>query len=91
MAAYTTEKITPKYHDAIVAWQKKNFPELTFLEENWSKFYSQTPFALAAKIGKLNNEQIPNGRMAGKPRFESAGDMVGNMFYSARDIIRAQA
>src|SRR5437016_12149549 len=28
--------------------------------------------------------------MAGQPRYEHAGDMVGNMFYSARDIIRAQ-
>ena len=34
---------------------------------------------------------IQYGRMAGKPRFEKAGEMVGNMFYSARDIIRAQA
>jgi len=91
LAAYTTETITPKYHEAIVAWQKKNFPELTYLEENWSKFYSQTPFTLMAKIGKLNNEAIPFGRMAGKPRFENAGEMVGNMFYSARDIVRAQA
>jgi benzoyl-CoA 2,3-epoxidase subunit B len=91
LAAYTTETITPKYHDALVAWQKKNFPELRFLEDNWSKFYSQTPFALVAKIGKLNSETINFGRMAGKPRFENAGEMVGNMFYSARDIIRAQA
>jgi benzoyl-CoA 2,3-epoxidase subunit B len=91
LAAYTTEQITPRYHDAIVAWQKKNFPELAYLEQNWQKFYSQTPFALTAKVGKLNSDNILHGRMAGKPRFESAGEMVGNMFYSARDIIRAQA
>ena len=92
MAAYTTETITPKYHDAIVAWQKKNFPELQFLLDNWTKFYaSQTPFQLFAKIGKLPSEQINHGRMAGQPRIEHAGEMVGNMFYSARDIIRAQA
>jgi benzoyl-CoA 2,3-dioxygenase component B len=92
LAAYTTEKIQPKYHDALVAWQKKNFPELSFLEENWSKFYAnQTPFQLFAKIGKLNSDAIVFGRMAGQPRFERAGEMVGNMFYSARDIIRAQA
>lgn len=91
MAAYSTETITPKFHDAIVNWQKKNFPELQYLENNWSKFYSQTPFALVAKIGKLNSDNILFGRMAGKARFESAGDMVGNMFYSARDIVRAQA
>ena len=92
MAAYTTETITPKYHEAIVAWQKKNFPEMKFLEDNWSKHYAaQTPFQLFAKIGKLNSENIQFGRMVGKPRYEHAGEMVGNMFYSARDIIRAQA
>jgi len=91
LAAYTTDTIAPQYHDALVAWQRKNFPEFTFLEENWSKYYNQTPFQLFAKIGKLNSEQINFGRMAGQPRFERAGDMVGNMFYSARDIVRAQA
>lgn len=91
MAAYTTETITPKYHDALVAWQKKNFPELEFLQTNWSKYYNQTPFQLFAKVGKLNSDNIVAGRMQGQPRFEQAGDMVGNMFYSARDIIRAQA
>lgn len=91
MAAYTTETITPKYHDALVAWQKKNFPELDFLEQNWSTHYNQTPFQLFAKIGKLNSDNILFGRMAGQPRFERAGDMVGNMFYTARDVVRAQA
>ena len=92
MAAYTTETIEPRYHEALVAWQKKNFPELQFLQDNWTKYYaSQTPFQLFAKIGKLPSDQINHGRMAGQPRIEHAGEMVGNMFYSARDIIRAQA
>ncbi|HMC20259.1 MAG TPA: Phenylacetic acid catabolic protein [Thermoanaerobaculia bacterium] len=92
MAAYTTETITPKYHEALVLWQKKNFPELDFLTANWSKYYpTQTPYQLFAKIGKLNSETINFGRMAGQQRFERAGDMVGNMFYTARDIVRAQA
>ena len=92
MAAYTTETITPKYHDALVAWQKKNFPELEFLLANWKKYYpTQTPYQLFAKIGKLSSETINYGRMAGRPRLEKAGDMVGNMFYTARDIVRAQA
>ena len=91
MAAYTTDTITPKHHDALVAWQKKHFPELEFLQDNWSKYYNQTPFQLFAKIGKLASENISYGRMTGQPRFEQAGDMVGNMFYTARDIIRAQA
>ncbi len=92
MAAYTTEKIAPRYHEALVAWQKKNFPELVYLEGNWSKFYpTQTPYQLVAKIGKLNSESIGYGRFAGQLRIENAGEMIGNMFYSARDIIRAQA
>jgi len=92
LAAYTTQTITPKYHEALVAWQKKNFPELEFLQKNWARFYpTQTPWQLFAKIGKLNSDNITFGRMSGQPRFEHAGDMVGNMFYTARDIIRAQA
>ncbi len=92
MAAYTTQTITPKYHEALVTWQQKHFPELEFLQKNWTKYYpTQTPYQLYAKIGKLNSEVINFGRMAGQPRLERAGDMVGNMFYTARDIIRAQA
>jgi benzoyl-CoA 2,3-epoxidase subunit B len=92
LAAYTTDTITPKYHDAMIAWQKKNFPEMAFLEANWKKYYpTQTPYQLFAKIGKLQSEAIGYGRMAGQPRIEKAGDMVGNMFYTARDIIRVQA
>ena len=92
MAAYTTETITPRYHEAIVDWQKKNFPEFQFLQDNWKKFYpTQTPYQLFAKVGKLNSDHIQFGRMTGQIRYESAGDMVGNMFYTARDIIRAQA
>ena len=92
MAAYTTETITPKYHQALVDWQRKNFPELDFLLKNWPKYYpTQTPYQLFAKIGKLNSETINYGRMAGQPRVEHAGEMIGNMFYTARDIIRAQA
>ncbi|PYQ53787.1 MAG: hypothetical protein DMF59_00745 [Acidobacteria bacterium] len=91
MAAYTTQTITPRYHHALLGWQVKNFPELDFLERNWTKFFaSQTPFQLFAKIGKLGSDNIDQGKFAGRPRFERAGDMVGNMFYAARDIIRAQ-
>ncbi|HUO85430.1 MAG TPA: Phenylacetic acid catabolic protein [Thermoanaerobaculia bacterium] len=91
MARYTTETITPKFHQALVDWQKKNFPELEFLEKNWSKYFAkQTPFQLVAKIGNAHCETIEYGRFIGKPKIERAGEMTGNMFYSARDIIRAQ-
>jgi benzoyl-CoA 2,3-epoxidase subunit B len=83
--------ITRKYHDAIVEWQQKNFPELSILEKQWDKFFpNQTPFKLLAKIGDLKSNTIEHGRFAGRLKFERAGDMQGNMFYTARDIIKAQ-
>jgi benzoyl-CoA 2,3-dioxygenase component B len=91
MAAYTTETITLRYHQALLGWQRKNFPELDYLQQNWTaSFGNQAPFQLFAKIGKLGSENIEQGKFAGKARYERAGDMVGNMFYAARDIIRAQ-
>jgi benzoyl-CoA 2,3-epoxidase subunit B len=91
LARYTTDHIEPRYHDALVGWQKKNFPELAFLEKNWQTYFSkQTPFELVAKIGNLKESSIEYGRFLGKEKIERAGDMTGNMFYSARDIIKAQ-
>jgi benzoyl-CoA 2,3-dioxygenase component B len=92
LAAYTVDTLRPRYHDALVAWQKKNFPELRFLDANWSKYFpNRPPFQLFAKIGNLPSDTIHHGRLAGRPRLQQAGEMAGNMFYTARDIIRAQA
>src|SRR5262244_1477405 len=91
MPNYTTATIDQKYHDAIVGWQEKNFPELSLLEKHWDDYFKgQPPFQLSAKIGDLKNETIPVGQYSGRKRFERAKDMVGNMFFSSRDIIRAQ-
>ncbi|HXG67058.1 MAG TPA: Phenylacetic acid catabolic protein [Blastocatellia bacterium] len=91
-ANYTTATITKKYHDAIVDWQKKNFPELAILEKHWDDYFKgQPPFQLVAKVGLLGSDVVPVGQYAGRKRFERAKEMVGNAFFSARDIIRAQA
>ncbi|HYM00149.1 MAG TPA: Phenylacetic acid catabolic protein, partial [Blastocatellia bacterium] len=92
MPNFSTETINPKYHDALVNWQQKNFPELAILEKHWDDhFKGQPPFQLFAKIGDIKSEDIPVGQFQGKKRFERAKDMVGNMFFSSRDIVRAQA
>ncbi|HSB11313.1 MAG TPA: Phenylacetic acid catabolic protein [Blastocatellia bacterium] len=87
---YTTT-ITPKYHDAIVDWQAKNFPELDILMKHWDEYFKGvTPFQLLAKVGDVPSDVIELGQYAGKKRFEHAREMVGNAFFSARDIVRAQ-
>jgi 1,2-phenylacetyl-CoA epoxidase catalytic subunit len=89
--AYTTTTITPRYHSAIVAWQEKNFPELRILMKHWDDYFKGVPqFDLLAKVGDLSTDVIAVGQYAGRKRFEQAKEMVGNAFFSARDIVRAQ-
>lgn len=89
---YTEEMITPKYHGAIVEWQQQNFPEIQLLEKYWDKYFpGQTKFKLVAKVGELKTEHIEHGRYQGQKRFEKAEQMRGQMYYAARDLIKAQA
>jgi 1,2-phenylacetyl-CoA epoxidase catalytic subunit len=83
--------ITRKYHDAIVDWQERNFPELAILNAHWDDYFKGVPkFELVAKVGEINSDVIEVGQYAGRKRFEHAREMVGNAFFSARDIVRAQ-
>lgn len=91
-ATFTTETITPKYHDAMVDWQQRNFSELAILEKHWGDYFKGVPpFQLVAKVGHTKSDIVEVGQYAGRKRFERAKEMVGNTFFSARDIIRAQA
>jgi benzoyl-CoA 2,3-dioxygenase component B len=90
--SYTTTTITKKYHDAIVDWQKHNFSEIDILMKHWDDYFKGVPpFQLVSKVGELRSEIVEVGQYAGKKRFEHAKEMVGNAFFSARDIVRAQA
>jgi 1,2-phenylacetyl-CoA epoxidase catalytic subunit len=89
---YATTTITQKYHDAIVDWQQKNFPELDILMKHWDDYFKGVPpFQLLAKVGDVKSDIIEVGQYTGNKRFEHAKEMVGNAFFSARDIVRAQA
>jgi len=91
-ATFTMETITPKYHDAIVDWQQRNFSEFAILEKHWGDYFKGVPpFQLVAKVGHTKSDIVEVGQYAGRKRFERAKEMVGNTFFSARDIIRAQA
>lgn len=88
---YTVATISPRYHQAILDWQRRNFPELDILLAYWEKYFPGLPrFQLVAKIGELRSEVIEVGKYAGQPKIERAAEMAGNMFYTARRIIRAQ-
>ncbi len=62
------------------------------LEKHWDEYFKGVPpFQLVAKVGSLKSDVVEVGQYAGRKRFERAKEMVGNAFFSARDIIRAQA
>lgn len=90
-AGYDVAEIQPKYHKAMLDWAEKNFKDLPLLMKHWEKYFGkQTPFQLVAKVGKLDSPEVQLGRFKGRIKFDQAGEMTGNMFYSARDIIKAQ-
>jgi 1,2-phenylacetyl-CoA epoxidase catalytic subunit len=87
---YAITELAPKYHKALVDWQKKNFSDYDFLIQNWHKYYNQDPFRLIAKVGEVP-DVIEVGSRAGKPKFHKAHEMKGNMFFTSAAIIKAQA
>lgn len=92
MALYSTTTLQERYHKAILDWQRRHFPELNLLQDNWDKYFKGTqPFQLVAKVGNNVSDTIEVGQYQGRPKFSRASEMRGNMFYQARNIIRAQA
>src|SRR3972149_5899633 len=89
--AFITDTLPEKYHNAIVAWQKRHFTDYDYLIENWSRFYRQETFRLIAKVGNLKNELIEVGKNAGRQKFQKAVEMDAEMLEKAANIIRAQA
>lgn len=83
-------ELPKKYHQAIVDWQEKNFKDYRFLLENWHRYYRQDPFQLCVKVADVP-DVIEVGSRKGKPKFEKAHQMKGNMFYTCAAIIKAQA
>jgi benzoyl-CoA 2,3-epoxidase subunit B len=90
MMTYEFE-LARRHHDALCAWQKRNFKELDLLLEHWNDYFpGETPYRLAVKIDRLQEPMIAVGMFKGQPRIERAAHMKGNMLYSALRIIKAQ-
>ncbi len=80
-----------RYHDAILGWQKKHFADLDLLDKYWHKYFpNDEKFELCAKINKVKNEKIMQGKYAGLNKFSQAKEMKGSMLYQALRIIKAQ-
>lgn len=83
--------IAPKYHQALLDWQAKNFPDMALLNKYWAKhFPNESPFHLCAKTNPVKNDIILQGKYRGRAKFTQAREMRGSMLYQALRIIKAQ-
>lgn len=91
MGRYQEFELPKRYHDALMGWQHRNFPDLPLLTKHWAEHFPDDPvFRMVVKVAPSNADKIELGMFKGEPKISRASDMKGNMLYSAMRIIRAQ-
>jgi benzoyl-CoA 2,3-epoxidase subunit B len=81
-----------KFHDAVVHWQRHNFPDYGLLPENWQKYFPNDPeFCLCAKMEVGMGDTIEVGDKKGEPRMVKPEEMGEEPARHLLQIIRAQA
>jgi 1,2-phenylacetyl-CoA epoxidase catalytic subunit len=81
-----------KYHDAVLHWQRHNFPSYSYLADNWEKYFPQDePFCLCAKMELGGSDLIQIGDKKGEPKRLKPTDLSEEEARHLLAIIRAQA
>ena len=81
-----------KYHDAVLHWQRHNFPDYDLLPAYWEKYVPKEPdFCLCAKMEIGMSDTIEVGDRKGEPRLTAPSEMGEEPARHLLAIIRAQA
>jgi len=81
-----------KYHDAVLHWQRHNFPDYGLLPENWQKYFPSDPeFCLCAKMEVGMGDKVEVGDAKGEKRREKPEELGEEPAKHLLAIIRAQA
>jgi 1,2-phenylacetyl-CoA epoxidase catalytic subunit len=81
-----------KFHNAVLHWQRHNFPDYGLLPEMWHKYFPNDPeFSLCAKMEIGMGDTIEVGDQAGQPRMLEPSEMSPEQAKHLLGIIRAQA
>src|SRR5258706_10073982 len=81
-----------KYHDAVLHWQRHNFPDYGLLPENWQKYFPSDPeFCLCAKMEVGMGDKVEVGDHKGERRSEKPEELGEEPAKHLLAIIRAQA
>jgi 1,2-phenylacetyl-CoA epoxidase catalytic subunit len=81
-----------QYHEAVVHWQRHNFPDYPRLEEQWDTYFPKDDaFCLCARIQQNMPGQIEVGERAGQPKAIVPKELDPKAAEELLAIIRAQA
>ena len=81
-----------KYHDAVLHWQRHNFPDYGLLPENWQKYFPSDPeFCLCAKMEVGMGDEVEVGDAKGAKRRVKPEELGEEPAKHLLAIIRAQA
>ena len=81
-----------RYHDAIVHWQRHNFPDYPRLADDWETYFPKDDaFCLCARVEQGTAELIQVGDLRGQPKATTPKDLDPEAAQQLLGIIRAQA
>ena len=81
-----------EYHEAVIHWQRHNFPDYTKLPEQWDTYFPKdAAFCLCARIQQNMPERIEVGDRAGQPKALVPKELDPKAAAELLAIIRAQA
>ena len=80
------------YHEAVLHWQRHNFPEYARLDAEWEQnFPKDEHFCLCAKLARNTPDQIEVGDRMGQPKATEPKDLQPEAAQQLLAIIKAQA
>jgi 1,2-phenylacetyl-CoA epoxidase catalytic subunit len=87
-----TEELPKPYHDAVLHWQRHEFPDYPRLAKDWDRYFPKDqPFCLCARIAQNVSDTIDVGDRKGQPKATAPKDLDPEAAHQLLAIIRAQA
>jgi benzoyl-CoA 2,3-epoxidase subunit B len=84
--------LAPKYHEAVLHWQRHNFPEYERVPAEWDRFFpTDPPFCLCARFAAQVRPEIEVGDRAGQPKVLTPAQLDPEAGKQLLAIVRAQA
>lgn len=85
-------ELAKPYHEAILHWQKHNFPDYPLLSQRWEKFFpTDPPFCLCAKFAEGVSDVVEVGDRKGQPKAIDPKELDPETAHTLLGIVRAQA